>query len=437
MITNNTLRSIYQNAIDSKFGYDLISMTYYGAVGIGTSNPEKYSNCLSFAIECQSITNCQSYVVKKGIGKNHEFIDAPLAALFLNNYKIETFFTKYPRDGYSIEYVNDDKLDILGTTSPLICNFKSLTDIIKPYALDGNSDPNINLKGFNRSSYLKELKGYFNKTEPQSITDYYVSQYISGGGDPNPGNIGFTKVSSVDDNQYDYVITKVDLGASFKNYSQISGSQPTLESNNYAFTIDPNVKNLRQLYEHVIKDGNILMPGLTYECEPRSATCQWSGQGNVGLYNGQYKKSSDYGINMGNYIKKHHLQDSLAELCKTSKEDTINILTSSALKIHELLYNSHEKEEIPIINEGIEAFNHYIHGRTDFVSSRYDQLCSYRELNIEDDNEQTSHDNNEPLSYQWYDYHSPDFYSNILIGVTTVGAIIALTYCSIKVFDNH
>ena len=57
MTTNNALRRIYQNAIDSKFGYDLISTTYYGVVGVGTSNPEKYSDCLSFAIECQSITN--------------------------------------------------------------------------------------------------------------------------------------------------------------------------------------------------------------------------------------------------------------------------------------------------------------------------------------------------------------------------------------------
>ena len=436
MTINSKVRSIYQNAIDSKFGYDLISMTHYGVVGVGTNNPEKYSNCLSFTYECQSSTlsNCQSYIVKKGIGKNHEFIDAPLAALFLNNHKIEIFFTKYPRDGYNMEYVSDDKLSILGTASPLICNFKSLTDIIKPYALDNKGDPNINLRGFNRSGYLNELKGYFNKTEPQSITDYYVSQYISGGGDPNPGNIGFVKVFHIDENQYDYVITKVDLGASFKNYSQISGSQPTLEFNNYAFTIDYNVKNFRQLYEHVIKDGNILMPGSAYECEPRSTSCQWSGQGNIGLYNGQYKKSSAYGINMDNYVKKHHLQDSLTKLCKTSKEDIINIFSSSALKIHELLYNAVEKNRIPVINESEEMFNQYIDGRSNFISSRYDQLCNLMiESNREDNIEKANDDNNEPLSYPWYDYNSPDFYSNILLGLTTVTAIMAVTCCIIKI----
>ena len=175
------------------------------------------------------------------------------------------------------------------------------------------------------------------------------------------------------------------------------------------------------------------MPGSAYECEPRSTSCQWSGQGNVG----QYKKSSAYGINMGNYVKKYHLQDSLTKLCKTNKEDVINIFSSSALKIHELLYNAVEKDRIPVINDSEEMFNQYIDGCSNFISSRYDQLCNLMiESNREDNIEKANDDNNEPLSYPWYDYNSPDFYSYILPAVTTVGAIMAVA-CCIKIFDNH
>lgn len=428
MTENSRLKNIYQNAVDKKFGYDLTSAIHFGIVGVGTSNPEKYSNCSSFANECQSVPliNCQSYIVKKGIGKNHEFIDAPLAASFLSSQKMGVFYTQYPREGYNIEYYDDDKLSILGTASPLICNFRSFTDIIKPYALDAKGDPNINARGFNRNDYLNELKEYFNKTNPQSITDYYVSQYTSGGGDPNPGNIGFAKVNYIDRNQYDYVIAKVDLGASFKKYSQISGSKPTLEYNKYAFIIDDSIKNLQQLYEHIIKDGNILMPGAAYECNQRSTACQWSGQGNIGLYNGQYKKSSAYGINMNDYVKIENLQSSLTKICTTSKEDIVNIFASSANMIHELLYNSEEKNKIPVINESREIFNSYIDGRIHFINGRYDQLCNLmNESSTEGSNEHQIY--NQPLSYPLYAPNHPEFFYNLaLSAIMGAGIVVAL-----------
>ena len=55
------------------------------------------------------------------------------------------------------------------------------------------------------------------------------------------------------------------------------------------------------------------------------------------------------------------------------------------------------------------------------------------ESNREDNIKKANDDNNEPLSYPWYDYNSPDFYSNILLGVTTVTAIMAVTCCIIKI----
>jgi hypothetical protein len=72
---------------------------------------------------------------------------------------------------------------------------------------------------------------------------------------------------------------------------------------------------------------------------------------------------------MNSYVKIEHLQDSLTKLCKTGKKNIISIFTSSARKIYELLYNSEEKDTIPIINGSEEIFNQYIDGRADFSSS--------------------------------------------------------------------
>ena len=432
MAINSTLKGIYQNAIDNKFGYDLTSLTHYGLVGIGTSNPEKYSSCLSFAKECQTIAlnDCQSYIVKNGIGENHEFIDAPLAALFLSNHKMKIFLTQYPKDGYSMVYINNnestDILSILGTASQLMCGYKSFTDIMNSYrASNDKGDPNINARGFNRGDYLNELRGYFSKTDPQSITDYYITQYISGGGDPNPGYIGFAKIYHVDESQYDYVIAKVDLGASFKDYSQISGSKPTLESNKYAFTLNNNIKNFQELYEYIIKDGNILMPGI-YGCDEKQYLCQWKGQGNVGLYNGQYKKSNAYGINMSDNVKIKHLQDSLIKLCRTNKDNIINIFTSSAHKIQKLLYNSKEKDVIPVINESEEIFSQYIDGRADFISTRYDKICNFlNESSIDNNNEPCI--NCESIRYASYEWSHPDFFYNYAVaGMAAAIGVVTL-----------
>lgn len=320
---------------------------------------------------------------------------------------------------------------VLGTASPLVCGFKSFHDIIKQYHTEENKDPNVNLRGFRLSDYIDKLNEYFSKTDPNSITDYFISQYISGGGDPNPGNIGFAETYSNSGNMFNYIIAKVDLGASFKNYADIPGHEPTLEHNKYAFDIPEDIRDVTALYLYARQNGNMLMPGNEYECKELALNCQWTGQGNIGLYTGQYKKKNVYGINLSKYVQVKHLEKSIYKICSTEKSDVISAFTLSATEVRTLLDNSQEKNSIPIIKEGMNSFDQYVEGRAKFIGARYEHICS---LTKEHDSEVS--DELEPVSYAFYDYNHPNFNHVVAAGVVAI-SLLGLGYCAYKYYQGH
>ena len=309
-----------QESVQCHQAYDLSALKDMGEVGSGSSRPHIYKNG-------------QSYIVKDGIGKNHEFIDTVLAGSFVNFLHMDdscqrpdtvTYSTQYPKDGYSISTDYCTMLSVLGTSNPLVEKFRSLSDIMRYFRgsridLVGKA-PNIHESSFNQEGYIDALNNYFKNTNPQSIADYYVDQYISGGGDPNAGNWGFVEKQTSNNKTnktYKYVLAKVDLGASFKAYKKISGDAPELGSNRYAFSILPHLKNFEEFYNHVTTHGNIVMPGQEYE-----GGTPWTGQGNHGFYNGMYETGA-YGIRMENYVKCEHLKTAIARLADVGKEALI------------------------------------------------------------------------------------------------------------------
>ncbi len=381
---------------DSELVYNFSSVKFIKKIGVGTSNPDLYSNCsLDLITSYDQCNRCESYIVKLGIGKNHEFIDSPLAAWFLN-YKKLHFSATYPKDGYLVENYNPISLKILGSASPLICNFESIYDIFKNSTNGRYFDVNINILSDNdKRSYIDNLKSHLNKTNPESIADYFIGQYLSGGGDPNPGNIGFAKICN-DSCQYSYVITKVDLGASFKSYSKtVTGNSPNLKFNKYAFEI-PNEYCGAKLYNFAIKNGNILMPGAEYDgsiMERTSLQQNWrslkktlshgidsatfSGQGNTGFYNGYYNKNADvHGIDMSEYVNENHLTNAIKKVCDFTKEELSNILQVMSTNILDLFSSTQQINDLPIIKDGQEEFDRYINEDIiGLIGLRYDCIC--------------------------------------------------------------
>jgi len=303
---------IYQALLHSP-SYDLTNMKDMGEIGSGSTLPHLYKN------------GVHKYLVKKGIGINHEFIDGPLAGEFLNflhnNSKISP---KYPKISYHVLYdASDPKaiLDVLGIVSPWIDNFESLYDIMIKYkrsrelckytwaeilinfeeSKKDRSLVTVNERNFQHGQYMNELTQIFDSLDPIQITDYFIDMFISGGSDPNPTNWGFTKTES------ECILTKVDIEASFKDYKNISGDDPQLEYNAFAFDLPRNLVTIQILFDFVSKDGYLLMPGKAYEPienNKRAGSRQvatkdsasmdknrrsYSGQGNMGFFNGLYR----------------------------------------------------------------------------------------------------------------------------------------------------
>ena len=118
-----------QKSVQCHQAYDLSALKDMGEVGSGSSHPHIYQNG-------------QSYIVKDGIGKNHEFIDTVLAGSFVNflhkddscQWKDKvTYSTQYPKDGYSILTDYCTMLSVLGTSSPCIKQFRSLANIMQSF----------------------------------------------------------------------------------------------------------------------------------------------------------------------------------------------------------------------------------------------------------------------------------------------------------------
>ena len=140
------------------------------------------------------------YFLKNEKNENIEFIDSVLANLFLQKLHDPNHpSVKYPKIGYGMSYLGFSKR-IIGVINPFLQNWTSLGHLIENYRPKNKSisfsprdELNIHQKGFHIKDYLGNLTEYINKTDPQSIADFYVDQYISGGADPHPSNWGFTK----------------------------------------------------------------------------------------------------------------------------------------------------------------------------------------------------------------------------------------------------
>ena len=358
---------IYQTLLNSP-SYDLTNMKDMGEIGSGSSVPHLYEN------------DVQKYLVKKGIGINHEFLDGPLAGQFLNFlHKNCEISPKYPKIGYHILYdpsVPNAIPDVLGIVSPWIDNFESLHDIMIKYKRSRvqnleqskkiRSLVTVHEKNFQHSEYLNELKQLFDSLNPMQITDYFIDMFISGGADPNPTNWGFTKTKS------ECILTKVDIEGSFKDYKDISGDDPQLEYNAYAFDLPRNLVTFQSLFDFVKNDGYLLMPGKAYEPINKMKRA-YSGQGNMGFFNGLYR-TKIRGINLAEYVKLEHFIISIQRIKEIGKNAIISKFKESAKNIYNLLNESNQREQIPLIKDGKEVVDKYIEGRASFIEDRLDYL---------------------------------------------------------------
>ncbi len=240
---------------------------------------------------------------------------------------------------------------------------KSIKDIAKKHhCIDDTGEVNIHRKNdivheTNSTAYLEELKEMLQNTDPQSITDNFIVQYIIGGGDPNPGNIGFAPAP--EGSGYKWVIAKVDLDASFKEPHELDAPDPT--HNKYAFEIpEDNLRSLDDLFKYVTTYGNALMPGREYyDPSKEGGNVTYQGQGNVGLGS----------IRMTDFITKDHLFESLKKV--------VNIDFSKKLhSIGETLYKSMEnmggREKLPFSNEV--EYGQYIIACIDLTAKRQGHL---------------------------------------------------------------
>ena len=375
---------IYQELLNSP-SYDLTNMKDMGEIDSGSSLPHLYQN------------GVQKYLVKKGIGKNHEFLDGPLAGVFLNFlHKNSEISPKYPKMGYHILYdasVPNAIPDVLGIVSPWIDNFESLYDIMIKYKISRlqNSEQNkkvrplvtVHDKNFQHGEYMKELTQLFGSLNPVQITDYFIDMFISGGADPNPTNWGFTKTKS------ECILTKVDIEGSFKDYKDISGDDPQLEYNAYAFDLPRNLVTFQSLFDFVKNDGYLLMPGKAYEPINKMKKA-YSGQGNMGFYNGFYR-TRIRGINLAEYVKLEHFIKSITRIKQIGKNAIIAKFKESAKNIYSLLNYSNQRGQIPLIKDGKEVFDKYIEGRAMFIEDRLDYLYMLSDtLNIKIENNKPS-----------------------------------------------
>ena len=368
---------IYQTLLKSSY-YDLTNMKDMGEIGSGSTIPHLYKN------------GVHKYLVKKGIGINHEFIDGPLAGEFLNflhnNSKISP---KYPKIGYHVLYdasVPKAILDVLGIVSPWIDNFESLYDIMIKYKKSKElckytweeilinfekskkfrSFVTVHEKNFQHGQYMNELTHLFDSLDPMQITDYFIDMFISGGSDPNPTNWGFTKTKS------ECILTKVDIEASFKDYKNISGDDPQLEYNAFAFNLPRNLVTYQSLFDFVKNDGYLLMPGKAYE-PINNMTRSYSGQGNMGFFNGWYTRKTK-GVNLTEYVKLKHFINSIQRIKEIGKNAIIAKFKESAKNIYNLLNYSNQRAQIPLVKDGKEVFDKYIEGRARFIEDRLDYL---------------------------------------------------------------
>jgi len=369
---------IYQILLNSP-SYDLTNMKDMGEIGSGSTIPHLYKN------------GGHKYLVKKGIGINHEFIDGPLAGDFLNFlHKNSTTSPKYPKIGYHILYdtsIPNVIPDVLGVVSPWIDNFESLYDIMIKYKRSSelckytweerliNFEESKKLrnlitvhgKSFQQGQYMQELTQLIGSLNPIQITDYFIDMFISGGADPNPTNWGFTKTKSA------CILTKVDIEASFKDYKNISGDVPQLEYNAFAFDLPRNLVTVQSLFNFVQRDGYLLMPGKAYEPIGKKQRGDYSGHGNVGFFNGLYITKIK-GVNLKEYVKLEHFVKSIKRIKDIGKNAIIAKFKESAKNIYNLLNYSNQRGQIPLIKDGKEVFDKYIEGRARFIEDRLDYL---------------------------------------------------------------
>jgi len=405
--------------------YKLSAYKNVGKVGDGSSNPDRYTNCTEFTKRktCTEYAqeNCQSFIVKNGIGDNHEFIDVVIASLFLNSPSIKSS-TLFPENGYKI-IQNSASVDIIGSVSLEICEFKTIKDIFKKYDTDFNGEVNIRKTSVQTGAYITALKEYLKNTKPESIVAYFILQFISGGGDPNPGNFGFVK-NLIKTSDYKYLLAKVDLGASFKRYSdEVTGDKPTLEFNRYAFEIPVDITNFSELYSYITQNGRILMPGEAYSSQkpshikyenhlkteearkkakkvlgmiprqgligqvmglkPSTFDSLFSGRSDAGFYSGQYPDGTT-GVNIQEYIKIEHLENFVQDFCADKKRDTINKdLIESQQSVKGGLESTTQWQEVQSLlkdtEEKIVSWDVYMEQINTLVISRYDRVCTFVE----------------------------------------------------------
>jgi len=368
---------IYQTLLNNP-SYDLTNMKDMGEIGSGSTLSHLYKN------------GVLKYLVKKGIGINHEFIDGPLAGEFLNflhnNSKTSP---KYPKMGYHVLFdisVPNAVPDVLGIVSPWIDDFESLYEIMIKYQrsyefceytweeilINFEESKNVRAlftiheKNFLLGQYMNKLTQIFDSLNPLQITDYFIDMFISGGSDPNPTNWGFTKTKS------GWILTKVDIEGSFKDYKNISGDNPQLEYNAFAFDLPRNLVTFQSLFDFVQKDGYLLMPGKAYEPSDERKRA-YSGHGNMGFFNGLYRKKIR-GLNLAKYVKLGHFIKSIQRIKEIGKNAIIAKFQESAKNIYNLLNYSNQRGQIPLIKDGKEVFDKYIEGRARFIEDRLDYL---------------------------------------------------------------
>lgn len=394
--------------------YRLDRFSNVGKIGSGSSNPDRYTNCTDYQKKstCEYYTQkkCQSFIVKLGIGSDHEFIDTVLASLFLNSFNISGT-ALFPHNGYKVS-----NNAIVGGVSLELCEFETIKDIFKKHDKDYNGEVNVRKTSIGAQNYLEELNYYLNNTDPKSIILYYILQFISGGGDPNPGNIGFAK-NPDSTSKYPYVFAKIDLGASFKEYNAtIKGNIPTLESNLYAFDIPNDIKSLSDLYNYIIKNGRIFMPGEAYSSKkpgnteptshfkteaarqkakkilalfprdvlglpPSQYASLYSGRSDTGFYDQQYPGGIT-GISAKNYISESVFQNTLQEFCSSMPLNTVtSIFSESNLTyIQDLQSTSNSVRILALLqteDSQIYPYNNYTHQIIDLISKRHNRICSF------------------------------------------------------------